>query len=54
MSSTHSPAPHPARPADVEREIRGVGFAIAARTAILPLLSSESLYVLDKPGGRHG
>ena len=44
----HVPAPYPASLAEVEREIQSVGFSIASRTAVLPLLSAESLFLLEK------
>jgi ubiquinone/menaquinone biosynthesis C-methylase UbiE len=45
----HVPAPRPATAAEIEADITAAGFRLAARAAILPFFSAESLYVIVKP-----
>lgn len=51
ISSRHVPAPCAISMKEAEREIRQAGFLILKRVAVLPLMSSEWLYVLSKERG---
>ena len=48
VTSRHVPAPSPAHGGQVEAEIRAAGCRVAARVAILPWLSAEWLYLIEK------
>ena len=48
ISARHVPAPCAISMEEAEQEIRRAGFRISERIAVLPLLSSEWLYVLSK------
>ena len=46
LRRAHKPAPHRAAKQEIEAEIRAAGFRIASSAPVLPLLSTEWLYLL--------